>query len=99
MSAKFVESIMTSIKRPMPSDEGILQFLDICDSFYPPDAVNASIEQQRQWYDALCARFDRSLPERMVVEDSIIADVPVRSYRPATLRSSTLLLYFHGGGF
>jgi acetyl esterase len=98
-SATFVENTMSSTTCPRPSEEGILQFLDVCDSFYPADAVNASIEQQRQWYDALCARFDRSLPERMVVEDSIIGDVPVRSYRPATLRSSTLLLHFHGGGF
>jgi acetyl esterase len=90
---------MNSIKRPMPSEEGILRFLEICDSFYPADAVNASIEQQRQWYDALCARFDRSLPEKMVVEDSIVGDIPIRSYRPATSRSSTLLIYLHGGGF
>ncbi len=35
---------------PMPTEKGILQFLEICDSFYPADAVEASVEQQRHWY-------------------------------------------------
>lgn len=84
---------------PMPDEPEILQFLAICDSFYPPDAVNASIEQQRQWYDALCAGFDRPLPEGMHTVDELVASIPVRHYRPRTLRSRASLLYLHGGGF
>ncbi|MFK0164224.1 alpha/beta hydrolase [Rhizobium sp. NPDC090279] len=91
---------MVSAERPMPSEAGILQFMDICDSFYPPDAVTASITQQRQWYDALCARFDRPLPEGMETSDGFVAGtIPIRRYRPANIRTATMLLYLHGGGF
>lgn len=91
---------MASAERPMPSEAGILQFMEICDSFYPPDAVTASITQQRAWYDALCARFDRLLPEGLQTRDEFVAGtIPVRRYKPANLRTATNLLYLHGGGF
>ncbi|NLR97918.1 alpha/beta hydrolase [Rhizobium sp. P38BS-XIX] len=91
---------MASMQRPMPTEPGILQFMEICDSFYPPDAVSASITQQRQWYDALCARFDRPLPENMKIRDDVVSGaIPVRYYVPAQIRTDTKLLYLHGGGF
>ncbi|RWX74525.1 alpha/beta hydrolase [Neorhizobium lilium] len=84
--------------RPFPQEAGILEFLRICDSFYPPDAVDASIGQQRAWYDALCARFDQPLPEGMTFQDEMLV-VPVRRYLPAQVETDTVLLYLHGGGF
>ena len=84
---------------PMPTDAGILEFLRLSDSFYPPDAVSASVAQQRIWYDALCARFDRPLPEGMTTEDVLVGAVPTRRYRPARVRANAKLLYIHGGGF
>ncbi|MBM7047397.1 MULTISPECIES: alpha/beta hydrolase [Rhizobium] len=91
---------MDSPQRPMPTEAGILQFMEICDSFYPPDAVTASIGQQRQWYDALCARFDRPLPDGMRMRDELVSGtIPVRRYHPADIRTATWLLYLHGGGF
>jgi acetyl esterase len=91
---------MNSSPNPMPTEAGILQFMEICDSFYPPDAVTASIEQQREWYDALCRQFDRPLPDGMRIEDEMVRGrIPVRWYRPQTVRTSTCLLYLHGGGF
>ena len=91
---------MDSPQRPMPTEAGILQFMEIGDSFYPPDAVNASIGQQRQWYDALCARFDQPLPDGIHISDELVLGIiPVRRYRPAEIRSATCLLYLHGGGF
>lgn len=89
---------MPETSRPMPEENGILEFLRLCDSFYPPDAVDASIEQQREWYDALCAQFDRPLPEGMVTEDALIATIPTRRYRPSDVQTETKLLYLHGGG-
>ncbi|MND41118.1 Carboxylesterase NlhH [compost metagenome] len=83
---------------PMPSEPGILEFLDVCNSFYPPDAVNAPIAQQRVWYDALCARFDRPLPKGMIFQDEVLF-APIRRYQPAHLTTKTVLLYLHGGGF
>lgn len=83
---------------PMPRESGILEFLDICNSFYPADAVDAPIAQQRAWYDALCARFDRSLPEGMIFQDEVLF-APIRRYRPARITTEIVLLYLHGGGF
>ncbi|MGZ9720041.1 alpha/beta hydrolase [Rhizobium miluonense] len=91
---------MSSLQRPMPTEAAILEFMAICDSFYPPDAVSASIAQQRQWYDALCARFDRPLPKGLHTRDDIVSgSIPVRRYHPANIRTETILLYLHGGGF
>ncbi|MET0748445.1 MAG: alpha/beta hydrolase [Rhizobium sp.] len=90
---------MLHVTRPMPAETGILEFLRLCDSFYPADAVDAAIGQQRQWYDALCARFDRPLPDGMRTEDALIGTVPTRRYQPASLRTTTKLLYLHGGGY
>ncbi|MBB4293959.1 acetyl esterase [Rhizobium leguminosarum] len=83
----------------MPTEKGILQFLEICDSFYPADAVEASVEQQRHWYDALCARFDRPLPPDMIFADGMVQRIPIRRYRPRKIHTRTVLLYLHGGGF
>ena len=83
---------------PFPEEPGILEFLDICDRFYPADAVDAPIAQQRAWYDALCARFDQPLPQGLTFQDEMLV-VPIRRYRPAMISSETVLLYMHGGGF
>lgn len=83
---------------PRPEESGILEFLRICDDFYPADAVNAPIQQQRDWYDALCARFDQPLPQGLTFRNEMLF-VPVRHYRPAKIGTETVLLYLHGGGF
>ncbi|MBB3913694.1 alpha/beta hydrolase [Rhizobium fabae] len=88
-----------SAPSPTPTEKGILQFLEICDSFYPVDAVEASVEQQRHWYDALCARFDRPLPPDMIFADGMVQRIPIRRYRPRKISTRTVLLYLHGGGF
>lgn len=88
-----------SAQPTVPTEIGILQFLEICDAFYPSDAVDASIAQQRRWYDALCARFDRQLPEGLNFADGMVQHVPIRRYRPRKITTRTVLFYLHGGGF
>ncbi|MBX5151464.1 alpha/beta hydrolase [Rhizobium lentis] len=88
-----------SAPSPVPTEKAILQFLEICDSFYPADAVEAPVEQQRNWYDALCARFDRPLPPEMIFADGVVQRIPIRRYRPRKISTRTVLLYLHGGGF
>ncbi|WJH41575.1 alpha/beta hydrolase [Aliirhizobium terrae] len=83
---------------PKPDEPGILEFLEICSRFYPDDAVDAPISQQRAWYDALCAQFDQPLPAGMIFLDETLF-VPIRRYRPAIITTDTVLLYLHGGGF
>lgn len=86
--------------KPMPTEAEILAFNERCETFYPADAVNASVEQQRQWYDALCAEFDAPSPERLTRRDERVAErIPVRHYRPAEVATETRIFYVHGGGF
>jgi len=85
--------------QPSPTEPEILAFQARVDGFYPPDAVNASIEQQRSWYDALCAAFDAPLPDGLVHEDGFLCGVGVRFYRPARRTARATILYLHGGGF
>ncbi|PKR58020.1 alpha/beta hydrolase [Thalassospira lohafexi] len=84
---------------PMPEEEGIRSFIAKCDGFFPPDAVAAGIDQQRKWYDALCAQFSFPHPAGMQGHDDAIAGVPVRHYRPAEMKSTNKIVYMHGGGF
>jgi acetyl esterase len=87
-------------KRPMPTEEGILAFHRRCEDFYPADAVDASIEQQRKWYDALCAEFDAPSPAGLTRMDELVdGRIPTRRYRPAKVSSETRIYYIHGGGF
>ncbi|MDK1490199.1 alpha/beta hydrolase [Sinorhizobium sp. 7-81] len=86
--------------RPMPTEPGILAFHERCEAFYPADAVNASTEQQRQWYDALCAEFDAPSPAGLTRQDErLVGRIPVRRYRPAEIATEARIFYIHGGGF
>ncbi len=88
------------VARPMPTEEGILAFHQRCEAFYPADAVDAPIEQQRKWYDALCAQFDAPSPEGLTREDALVNGcIPIRRYRPVTISTDTRIYYIHGGGF
>lgn len=84
---------------PMPTEPEINAFIRRCEAFYPADAVSASIEQQRAWYDALCAEFDAPRPVGLVTTDAELLGIRTRLYRPAALRQTVTLLYLHGGGF
>ncbi|MCV9961103.1 alpha/beta hydrolase [Pararhizobium sp. BT-229] len=86
--------------RAIPTEPGILAFHERCEDFYPADAVNAPIQQQRAWYDALCAEFDAPSPEGLARQDEIVGGrIPVRCYRPAAIVTQTRIFYIHGGGF
>lgn len=86
--------------KPIPTEPGILAFHKRCEAFYPADAVDASIGQQREWYDALCAEFDAPSPEGLTRQDEMVGGrIPVRRYRPADIATQTRIFYIHGGGF
>jgi acetyl esterase len=80
-------------------------FIDRTNSYYPPDAVDRSIAEQRHTYDRMCREFHAGYPERVTAEDAVIPAaaperaVPVRIYRNAAPDPAALVLYFHGGGF
>ncbi|WP_151719540.1 alpha/beta hydrolase [Gemmobacter serpentinus] len=77
-------------------DNATRAFIARTDSFYPPDAVNLTIPEQRAVYDRMCAAFRAPRPAGLLVEDRAIAGVPCRIYGAA---SDTHILYAHGGGF
>ncbi|WP_426235504.1 alpha/beta hydrolase [Pararhizobium sp. DWP1-1-3] len=86
--------------RPIPTEPGILAFHKRCQDFYPADAVDASIQQQRDWYDVLCAEFDAPSPEGLKRQDETVSGrISVRRYRPADIATRTRIFYIHGGGF
>ena len=86
--------------RPIPTEPGILAFHHRCEAFYPADAVDAPIEQQRAWYDALCAEFDAPSPDKLTRQDEAVGGrILVRRYRPAAIATQTRIFYIHGGGF
>ena len=88
------------VSKPSPTEPGILAFHKRCQDFYPADAVDASIQQQRAWYDALCAEFDAPSPEGLTRRNEIAGGrVSVRRYRPIEIATQTRIFYIHGGGF
>lgn len=65
--------------------------------FYPPNAVDLSVTQQREVYDAMCAAFHGGRPEGVQTWDEPYGGVPCRRYEVD--RTDATLVYYHGGGF
>lgn len=66
-------------------------------TFYPPNAVDLSISEQRAVYDAMCADFHAGYPEGVQTWDETYGGVPCRRYEAGD--GATTLIYYHGGGF
>ncbi|MCV6576657.1 MAG: alpha/beta hydrolase [Cohaesibacter sp.] len=92
------------------TDPEILNFIAQTQSFYPPEANMASVEENRRLYDAMSAHFRAERPQGLDVFDERIAGRPVRRYCPKGVGSfgseidedaATLpfALFAHGGGF
>lgn len=67
-------------------------------TFYPPDAVSLTIEDQRAVYDRMCAAFHAGYPDGVTAADVAYGGVPCRLYKVATPVDATAI-YLHGGGF
>jgi acetyl esterase len=78
-------------------------FIDRTNSFYPPDAVDHSVEEQRRTYDRMCREFHAGYPASVTAADDAVETpthkIPVRIYRNAEPSDAAVVLYFHGGGF
>lgn len=78
-------------------DEEIWAYMDRSDSFYPPDAVSLTIDQQRAVYNRMCAAFHQPHPDGVRTWDVAFGGVPCRVYEADT--SAITVVYYHGGGF
>jgi acetyl esterase len=74
-------------------------YINACADFYPADAVNFSVQEQRSYYNALCQAMAQPRPAGISSQDRAVAGVPTRCYQPSARNQAATLVYFHGGGF
>lgn len=72
-------------------------FIDETARFYPADAAELPLTEQRQFYDSMSQAFHRGYPEGVSATDSKAGDIPLRIYTPG--KSPVTVIYFHGGSF
>jgi acetyl esterase len=84
--------------RPIHDPE-VLAFIAKTEASYPANANVATAEENRRYYDAMCAVFRQPRPPSVAVRDGILGGVRIRHYRPAGMRDSgPAIVYLHGGG-
>lgn len=80
-------------------DDEIRAYIARGAAFYPPDAVDLTISEQRAVYDAMCAEFHAGRPDGMRSWDEAFGGVACRRYEAADGASQVTVVYYHGGGF
>jgi acetyl esterase len=93
-------------------DTQVQAFVDQSLSYYPTDATDSNVDQQRLWYNALCKGFATPLAPGISAKDDVVLAkdgyfVPVRRYQhqaQAQAQEShgdddVLIVFMHGGGF
>ncbi len=84
-------------------DEQTWAFIHKTDSCFPPEAIDFTIQLQRETYDAMCREFSTGQPESITATDGTIENgdykVPVRRYHSENRNQQRAIIYFHGGGF
>jgi acetyl esterase len=77
-------------------------FIERTNAFYPEDAGERTVAEQRAVYDRMCREFHAGYPDGIVAQTSSIPtpthDIPIRIYR-AGEPGAAVVVYFHGGGF
>jgi acetyl esterase len=78
-------------------------FIERTNSYFPPDAIDYTIDQQRDIYDRMCREFSAGHPDNVTAETTAIATrshpIPIRIYRTPAPEAAAMVLYFHGGGY
>ncbi|WP_421702180.1 alpha/beta hydrolase [Aliiroseovarius sp.] len=72
-------------------------FINRTAEFYPPDATDMSIADQRRVYDQMCEAFRQPRPDGVSCRDRDCSGVPCRLYEVG--ETDTTVVFFHGGGF
>lgn len=78
-------------------------FIERTDRWYPADAVQRTINEQRSIYIAMCREFFNGHPDGVEVSDQVVEfpqhSVPVRRYLSRGEKTNSHIIYMHGGGF
>lgn len=78
-------------------------FIERTNSFYPVDAVDHSVAEQRRTYDAMAAAFHAGMLDGVSAETSRLEAgshaIPLRHYRRQDRDTAAVVVFFHGGGF
>lgn len=78
-------------------------FIDRTNSFYPPETIDYTIDQQRAVYNRMCREFFTGYPEGVSAETKSITlrdrKIPIRRYRAMKYDAHAVVIYYHGGGF
>ncbi|MBX9459485.1 MAG: alpha/beta hydrolase [Rhizobium sp.] len=84
-------------------DDETWAFIERTNSFYPPETIDYTIDQQRDVYNRMCREFFTGYPEGVSAETKTIThsgrDIPIRRYRAMRYDSHAVVVYYHGGGF
>jgi acetyl esterase len=79
-------------------EPGIAAFMIAGERFYPPGAVNFTLDEQREFYDRYCVHFRKPRPAAVAATDFSVGHVPCRRYHRAGTSDPPVLVYLHGGG-
>jgi len=79
-------------------------FIKRTDQWYPADAVQRTIDEQRSIYTAMCREFFQGHPDGVQIENAVVdtqglPPIPVRRYSQANMSNDCVIIYVHGGGF
>ncbi|MEE9313751.1 MAG: alpha/beta hydrolase [Rhizobiaceae bacterium] len=84
-------------------DEETWAFITETNSWYPPETLNNTVEQQRMVYNKMCRAFFKGYPEGVSAVDGVIStpdyDIPIRNYSMEGAQPKARVVYYHGGGF
>ncbi len=78
-------------------------FIERTNSFYPPDAIDFTVAQQRAVYDRMCRAFFAGYPDDVSAETTAIVlpdrAIQIRVYRSAKPSDGAMVVYLHGGSY
>jgi acetyl esterase len=82
---------------------GLQAYIDRVEAFYPPNATDLPVTEQRTVYNRMCRELRTPRPVGVSTEDRLVAcgthSFPVRIYAPVAAMARAVIVYFHGGGF
>lgn len=84
-------------------DDETWAFIERTNSFYPPETIDYTIDQQRAVYNNMCREFFNGYPDGVSAETLAISlpdrQIPIRRYRAMRYDDRAVVIYYHGGGF